>query len=105
MAEIPDKIETNIRKYIELLDNKGFKIDSAYIFGSYASGYQNEWSDIDLAIFSDKFEGNRMLDKEKILGLNRLIDYRLSPLPLNPTSIIDSLFVQCEVIQKGIKVF
>lgn len=31
----------------------------AILFGSYANGTFNEWSDIDLLIVSDSFKGNR----------------------------------------------
>ena len=103
MVEISSEIVENIKKYINLLEVHGFPIKQAYLFGSYASGKQDEWSDIDIAIISDKFEGNRYLDKEKILGLYRQIDLRLSPLPLNPSSLEESPFVFSEIVKKGIK--
>ncbi|MCX6155322.1 MAG: nucleotidyltransferase domain-containing protein [Candidatus Kapabacteria bacterium] len=78
MAQIEPQILKIAQDYILLLEDKGFSIHDAYLYGSYASGTQNEWSDIDLAIISDKFVGNRFLDKEKIRGLYRKIDLRLS---------------------------
>ena len=95
-------IKENINLYIKLVEDKGFPIQEAYLYGSYANGTPNECNDIDLAIISEKFEGNRILDREKILGL--YIDIRLSQLPLNPSSFIDSTFVQSEVVKKGIKI-
>jgi predicted nucleotidyltransferase len=85
------------------LKSKGFVVNEAYLFGSYVNGIPNEWSDIDLAVVSENFEGNRYLDTGKILGLYRNIDIRLSVLPLSPDSL-DSYFIQKEVIGKGIKI-
>ena len=38
------------------------------LFGSYARGQQNEWSDIDLAVISDGFKGVDYLDRLVMLG-------------------------------------
>lgn len=103
MAKVKPEILEIIRKYISLLQENGFNILGAYLFGSYANGDPNEWSDIDLAVISSNFEGNRILDKEMILGLYRKIDLRLSVLPINPEGF-DSFFIQKEVVNKGIKV-
>jgi predicted nucleotidyltransferase len=103
MVEIQDSIKNPIVKYLDLLQINGFPVKEAYLFGSYANGIPNEWSDIDLAVISDKFEGNRFLDSEKILGLYSQIDLRLSILPLNKDSL-DSYFIKKEVIDKGIKI-
>jgi uncharacterized protein len=103
MAEIEPEILELIKKYIGLLNENGFQIKKAYLYGSYVNGNQNEWSDIDIAIISDKFEGNRFFDKEKIRGLYRMIDNRISVLPLNEESL-DSFFIQKEVIEKGIRI-
>lgn len=42
-------------------------IDKAILFGSFANGNANEYSDIDLALFSDKFSEN-ILDNLDIIG-------------------------------------
>ena len=105
MAEIPNEVITQINNYIDVLEQNGYPIMSAYLFGSYANGLNNENSDVDLALISKKFEGNRFLDKMKILGLQRNFDHRISVLPLIEDDIQNSFFVQSEVIQKGIKLF
>ncbi len=103
MAKINSEILKIINDYLILLNQNGFKVISAYLYGSYVNKSHDEWSDIDLALVSENFEGNRFLDKEKIRGLYRKIDSRLSVLPLNPESL-NSFFVQSEVINKGIKI-
>ena len=102
MAKIPNLIIINIKNYLKLLEENGFPIQKAIIFGSYTSGTQNEWSNIDLAIVSEGFEGIRILDKQKIRGLNRRIDSRILPLPYKPSDFNESFFVEDEIIKKGI---
>lgn len=104
MVKIPTEIKNKILLYLDLLNKNGFQIEQAYLYGSYANGNSSELSDIDLAIVSDRFEGNRILDKEKIRGLYRQIDQRLSPYPLNKSTLEDSIFVQSEIIKKGIRI-
>ena len=42
------------------------KVEQAILFGSYAQGTFNDWSDIDLAIVSTAFAGERFIDRNKI---------------------------------------
>ena len=39
-----DEIISKVRKTIELLKNNNISIKEAYLFGSYASGSEHEWS-------------------------------------------------------------
>ncbi len=55
MAEIPVDILEKVRKFIEVLEKNNYRIIRAYLYGSWASGNSNEWSDIDLALVSDDF--------------------------------------------------
>ncbi|MBM2814138.1 MAG: putative nucleotidyltransferase [Ignavibacteria bacterium] len=103
MAEIKSEIIEKVRKYLELVESRGIKVDSAYIFGSYSTGKYDEWSDIDLAIISESFSGKLLIDIEKILGLARKVDSRISALPMNFESL-NSPFLQSEVLGKGYRV-
>jgi predicted nucleotidyltransferase len=105
MVEISIDIKNKIQKYIEKLKNANFDIQEVYLFGSYSNGTENELSDIDLAIVSSDFKGNRLLDREKLLGFNKDIDYRLSVLPIDFESKENSLFYKQEVVEKGIRIY
>jgi predicted nucleotidyltransferase len=104
MAEIKPEILKNANIFLKMLTDKGISIDSAYIYGSYATNSYSDLSDIDLAIVSDMFDGNILTDIDKFIGLTRKVDNRISVLPLNKESL-DSFFVQKEVIQKGYKIY
>ncbi len=103
MADIPSEIIANTKTYLDVLKQHGFKIITAYRFGSYARGDWNEGSDIDIAIVSDSFEGNRFLDRQKLIGLHRKIDLRISPLPFNTSDFANSILYD-EIISMGVKI-
>ncbi len=107
MAQDKDKLGEIIKilkGYIRVLEKNYFPIKSAILFGSYANGNYNEWSDIDVLLVSDAFEGVRFLDKEKIRRITLNYNYNISPLPYN-TKNFDStnLFIK-EILSTGIKI-
>jgi uncharacterized protein len=104
MVEVPTEIKEKLYLFINKLDKSNFKISKAYLFGSYAKGTFNEWSDIDIALVSENFEGNRFVDKQKIRKIKASIDYDISPLPYRPEDFTeDDLFVK-EIIETGIRI-
>ena len=52
MVKIDDSIRLTIKNFSEDL-KKQYHIKNIYIYGSYSTGTQNEWSDIDLAVILD----------------------------------------------------
>jgi predicted nucleotidyltransferase len=60
-----EDINSIINKFIALVSIE-FPVKSLYLFGSYANGNARQNSDIDIAIVSDKFEGRRFWDREKL---------------------------------------
>ncbi|MBX3043888.1 MAG: nucleotidyltransferase domain-containing protein [Candidatus Kapabacteria bacterium] len=95
MSEIPEAIIEKIRKFVEYLEKSQIPVEEALIFGSYAKGTYNKWSDIDVAIVSDKFEGSRYYDLEKMTDAIFAIDTDISPLPFRPEDFNTSdLFVK-----------
>jgi predicted nucleotidyltransferase len=104
VAQIPEEINKKILKFIDYLEKSGIHIDTAILFGSYAKGSQNKWSDIDLALVSNKFEGNRYYDLDKLTDACFAIDTNISPLPYRPEDFtIDDLFVK-EILKSGIRI-
>ncbi|MHB8853960.1 MAG: nucleotidyltransferase domain-containing protein [Ignavibacteriaceae bacterium] len=58
-------IDNIINQFVAMVSNE-FPVKGLYLFGSYAKGNAGENSDIDIAIISDKFEGRRFWDREKL---------------------------------------
>jgi predicted nucleotidyltransferase len=103
MVKVPDKIKVIVERYISLLKENNISIENAYLFGSYAKGRNNEWSDIDIAIVSNSFEGSRIKDKDKIRKLTLSISSSLEILPFNPRDFSFENPLAKEIIETGIK--
>lgn len=103
MVKIPDKIKTIIEDYITKLRDNNISVKYAYLFGSYAKGNNNEWSDIDVAIISDSFEGVRIKDKDKIRRITLSVSSNLEILPFNPEDFSLENPLAKEIIETGIR--
>ena len=104
MASIPNNIQRIISDYLVSLKDHGFQIQDAILFGSYAHGNANQWSDIDLALVSREFEGIRFLDKNKIRKITISISSDLEILPFNPKDFTPSDPLVKEILDTGIRV-
>ena len=46
-----------VRNYAREIYNSGITLRKVILYGSFAKGMQHEWSDIDVALVADEFEG------------------------------------------------
>ena len=104
MVVKPDSVLTLVREYIRALEKNGYKITGAFLFGSYARGTAHEWSDIDIALVSPDFTGDRFRDRQKIVPLRRQIDVRLEPMPFRPRDFKNDPIMAEEIKQTGLPV-
>ncbi len=66
MVEVSEKINRIVTNYISDV-GKHIKIDKVYLYGSYAKGNNTEYSDLDIAIFSDEFKNQSFIDSTTFL--------------------------------------
>jgi predicted nucleotidyltransferase len=96
-------INNIVSKFISLVSDE-FPLKKVYLFGSYAKGNAKDYSDVDLAVVSDKFEGSRFFDKQK---LNKYIMKTSIDLEVHPFRTEDftedNPFVK-EILQTGLKI-
>lgn len=104
MDKIPIKINRLLRKYIKELEKNSIPIRKAVLFGSYAAGGSNEWSDIDIALVSEAFEGMRIKDRNKIRKITLSISMDLSPLPFRPEDFTSENPFAREILENGISI-
>jgi predicted nucleotidyltransferase len=83
MAASADSIIDIVKRYIEELRKHNIPVREAILFGSYVRGTVKEESDIDVAVVSEAFTGDRFEDRRKIVPLRRKIDNRIEPMPFN----------------------
>ncbi|MBI2416508.1 MAG: nucleotidyltransferase domain-containing protein [Ignavibacteriales bacterium] len=56
-----------------------YNLNSVYLFGSYATGNQNEYSDIDVAVVVNELVGDYLTYTPLLWQLRRGIDTRIEP--------------------------
>jgi predicted nucleotidyltransferase len=66
MAQLSAKVKNTVDRYLQALSQNNVPIKEAILFGSYAVGKGQEWSDIDIALVSDIFQGDRIKDKDRL---------------------------------------
>jgi predicted nucleotidyltransferase len=106
MASGKDKqlIFREVERYISLLKDRNIHILQAYLFGSYAKGNADEWSDIDLALVTDYFIGDSFDFRFTLAKLARSIDPDIEPHPYLTSEFIESNPVANEILKTGVKV-
>ena len=104
MAQVSDKIIELVKKFVERAMEDNIHITEAILFGSYAKGTNNEWSDIDIAVVSDDFEGIRLYDNKKIRNAKLKTSIDLETHPYRPEDFTpDNPFVN-EILNFGIRI-
>jgi len=104
MANIPSQIIAIVQKYLSALEEKKISIQKAWLFGSYVSGNYNEWSDIDIALVSDSFNGSRMDDRSKIRRITLNISSNLEPIPYRPEDFTEADPFVKEILSFGVQI-
>ncbi|MBI5143111.1 MAG: nucleotidyltransferase domain-containing protein, partial [Nitrospirae bacterium] len=84
MAVTTDSALNAVRQYVAELRRNLIAVEEVIMFGSYAKGTAGEDSDIDIAVISKSFSGDRFEDRRRIVPLRRGIDGRIEPIPFRP---------------------
>ena len=107
MAQTRRQITTLIRRYVTALEARGIPVERVILFGSHASGHPDEWSDIDIAVISPKFDTLSLLERYEQLGLaNRDLQAPLDVVGFSSTQVADcepESFL-AEILRTGVEV-
>jgi predicted nucleotidyltransferase len=104
MARKADQVVILVKRYIAELERNKIPIRKAIIFGSYAKEDAKKESDIDVALVSEAFSGDRFEDRRKIIPLRREIDNRIEPLPFRPEDFEHGGILAEEIRKTGVVV-
>lgn len=98
-------LDQHISAFLEALRSEaGYPIDRAVLYGSYAKGGVKPTSDIDLAIWSGKFEGSLFVDLPPIAGLvSRFHPISIRPIAQGTTASDDPFIAEIERHGKEIR--
>jgi len=78
---VEDTVIAAVRRYLAGLPALGIHASRAVVFGSYAHGRADEYSDIDLIVIAPEFDGCRELSLVKKLWRATVADDRIEPIP------------------------
>ncbi len=101
---ISTKIIDDIKRLVATLQKENIHIERAILFGSYATGTNHKFSDIDVALASPDFSGIRYLDNKKISATKLFINSNFETHPFTPEDFADSPFVRDEILKHGIEI-
>ena len=70
-----------VKRYLDGLPAFGIHASKAVLFGSFAQGQADEWSDIYLIVIAPEFDGSREISLVKALWRATVADDRIEPIP------------------------
>jgi hypothetical protein len=104
MADEKGPVIETIKLYIKELAKNQIPISRTILFGSHAKGIARPESDIDIALISEAFTGDRFEDRRRIVPLRRNIDSRIEPIPFKPEDFNDGGILAEEIKKTGVAV-
>ena len=104
MAHVPNHIVAIVERYLAAVEQHGIHLQQAILFGSYANGRYSEWSDIDVALVSDDFQGIRFYDREKLSQPTLQVDARIDPVPYQTKDFTTENFFVQEILKTGVRI-
>ena len=75
-------IRLAIERFLQSCEAVGVRPGKVLLFGSYAKGTAHQWSDVDLAVFSEDFVDNPFENNARIQGTERIPQLQLHLYPL-----------------------
>ena len=101
MASSKSSIISLVKEYISRLKENNISVEKVLLFGSIMKGTSREDSDIDIAVISSSFKGDRYSDRRLIVPLRRGIDSRIDPIPFTPEDYAEGGILIDEIKSTG----
>ncbi len=94
-----------VKKYAEKLKEKKYPFTAVYLFGSYAKGKARKWSDIDVAVITDKLKRNRDKNENLLWHMRREVNIMIEPYGFTVRDFQDECDpMACEIKKTGEKI-
>lgn len=94
-----------VRKYAQALADNNYNYSAVYLFGSTAKNKAHKWSDIDVAVITNKLKSDYDQNRLKLWKLRQGVDDRIEPHGFTPEdfkNIVDPMVY--EIKTTGIKI-
>ena len=102
MAKRNDEVKKIVTYFLDEVRKK-YSIDRAYLYGSFAKGTSNKWSDIDIAIISPDFSDDLFEERLNLMQLAASIDDRIEPKPYKRELFVRNDPLVDEIQKNGIQ--
>ncbi len=73
------QVKNIAKEYANKLKAEGYPFSAIYLFGSYTQDRADKWSDIDIAVISDKLKRNWWKNEILLSHLSLEVDTRIEP--------------------------
>lgn len=103
MVQLPTKVSKTISNHLKALNKNNIPSKEAILFGSYAKGNYQKWSDIDIALVSDIFSGDRIDDKDKIRRITLSVSSEIEIMPFSPKDFNSQNPFAEEILKTGVR--
>lgn len=104
MVTVSDEILEKLKRFLGMVSASGLRIERAILFGSYAKGNPNNWSDIDIALVSKDFTGIGFYDRKRVNPFLIKVDSRIEPHPFKPEGFTEENPFVKEILKQGIEI-
>jgi predicted nucleotidyltransferase len=106
MAKNKSMTKKKINEYIKSLKEHNITVNKVILYGSWVNGNPNEYSDIDLAIFSPDFGKHKLKELQLLTKLAWNIDESIEAIPYSteqlknndPTNFANDIIKNGEII-------
>lgn len=86
------------------MESNNIPIKEAVLFGSYSKGNFHKWSDIDIALVSDIFQGIRMIDRKRIREIKLNVSSDIEVIPFRPQDFTKDNPLVKEILETGMRI-
>jgi len=73
------EIKKIVKKYAEILRQNNYPLSAVYLFGSWAKNRAHDWSDIDVAVVTNRLNRNNDRVRFDLRKYRRMVDNRIEP--------------------------
>jgi len=106
MAKTRREIKKIISRYVNALGSLGVEVTQVILYGSFARGTAQEYSDIDIAVVSPAFTKLDIFERQEILSkAHHNFGEPIEPIGLTPEQIRKKNGFAREILQTGITVY
>lgn len=94
-----------VKKYAEKLEREKYPFKAIYLFGSFSNGKAGKYSDIDVAVVSNKLKKNWNLNEDMLWKYTIDVDPRIEPIGFTEEEFKDDGNPMVyEIKKKGIRI-